>query len=86
MDSVLRILCIILPLLITVAFFTLAERKLLSGIQRRRGPNTVGFFGLTQALADGLKLFSKEGVQPARANLLIFTLAPLIRFSISLIL
>ena len=55
-----KILIIIVPLLISVAYFTLAERKLLGSIQRRRGPNVIGFFGLFQPLSDGLKLFVKE--------------------------
>ena len=51
----LKILAIVLPLLIAVAYFTLAERKIMGAIQRRRGPNVVGVFGLLQPLADGLK-------------------------------
>ena len=56
---VLQILIIIVPLLIAVAYFTLAERKILASIQRRRGPMVVGLWGLGQALADGLKLLVK---------------------------
>ena len=59
-NIILKILIIIIPLLISVAYFTLAERKLMGSVQRRKGPNVVGFLGLLQALADGLKLFSKE--------------------------
>ena len=55
----LKILILILPILIAVAYFTLAERKILSTIQRRKGPNVVGTFGLLQPLSDGLKLFVK---------------------------
>ena len=55
-----KILGIIIPLLIAIAFLTIAERKLLGSIQRRKGPNVVGFLGLLQPFADGLKLFSKE--------------------------
>jgi hypothetical protein len=57
-----KILVIVVPVLIAVAFFTVAERKILGSIQRRRGPNVVGVFGLFQALADGLKLFLKETI------------------------
>ena len=56
----LKILAIVLPLLIAVAYFTLAERKIMGAIQRRRGPNVVGVFGLLQPLADGLKLLLKD--------------------------
>lgn len=82
--SLIKILIIIVPLLIAVAYFTLAERKILGTIQRRRGPNVVGAFGLLQALSDGLKLFAKETVIPSNANKFIFVIAPLITFTISL--
>ena len=59
-SNLLKILSIIIPLLISVAYFTIAERKLMGIIQRRKGANVVGFVGLLQPLADGLKLFSKE--------------------------
>lgn len=55
-------------LLLTVAFFTIAERKLLASIQRRKGPNVTGFWGLLQAFADGLKLLLKEVIIPVRSN------------------
>ena len=58
----LKILSIVVPLLISVAYFTIAERKLMGIIQRRKGTNVVGFIGLLQPLADGLKLFSKESI------------------------
>ena len=57
---ILKILGIVVPLLIAVAYFTIAERKIMGAIQRRRGPNVVGYIGLLQPLADGLKLFVKE--------------------------
>ena len=53
---ILKILSIVIPLLIAVAYFTIAERKIMGAIQRRRGPNVIGFIGLLQPLADGLKL------------------------------
>ena len=80
LSIVLKILGIVLPLLISVAYFTLAERKILGAIQRRRGPNVVGVFGLLQPLADGLKLLLKETIIPSNANTIIFILAPIITF------
>lgn len=73
----------IIPLLLNVAFLTLAERKLMASIQRRRGPNIVGFCGLLQPLADGLKLILKEIVIPFRANKLLFYIAPLLMLSLT---
>lgn len=80
-----QIILIVLFVLISVAYFTQLERKLLSAIQRRKGPNVVGIFGLLQPLADGLKLFSKETVLPNSANKSLFLIAPLITFILSLI-
>nr|YP_010032404.1 Nad1 [Schizocladia ischiensis]QOW07618.1 Nad1 [Schizocladia ischiensis] len=81
----LTILSLVVPLLICVAYFTLAERKLMASIQRRRGPNVVGYMGLLQPLADGLKLFVKESVLPSNANSTLFLLAPMITFVLSLL-
>ena len=58
--TIFKILSIVIPLLISVAYFTIAERKIMGAIQRRRGPNVIGFIGLLQPLTDGLKLFTKE--------------------------
>lgn len=82
--TLLKILIIIIFLLIAVAYFTLAERKLLGAIQRRRGPNVIGVYGLLQPLADGLKLLVKETILPSSANKFIFLLSPIITFVISL--
>jgi NADH-quinone oxidoreductase subunit H len=82
---VLKILAIVIPLLISVAYFTIAERKLMGSIQRRRGPNVIGFLGLLQPLADGLKLFVKETILPSNSNLYVFLLAPVLSFILSLI-
>jgi NADH-quinone oxidoreductase subunit H len=81
----LKILVIIIPLLISVAYFTIAERKLIGIIQRRKGPNVIGFLGLLQPLADGLKLFTKETILPSNSNLSIFLFAPALTFILSLI-
>lgn len=82
---ILKILAIVVPLLISVAYFTIAERKLMGSIQRRRGPNVIGFLGLLQPLADGLKLFVKETIFPSNSNIYLFILAPLLTFILSLI-
>ena len=78
-------LLIVLPILIAVAYFTLVERKILGSIQRRRGPNVVGVFGLLQPLSDGFKLLVKEVLLPSSSNKLLFILAPFITFVLSLL-
>jgi NADH-quinone oxidoreductase subunit H len=80
----LQILFIIVPLLIAVAYFTLAERKILASIQRRRGPSVVGLWGLGQALADGLKLLVKETILPSTSNVIIFIIAPILTFLLAI--
>ena len=82
---ILKILSIVLPLLISVAYFTIAERKMMGSIQRRRGPNVIGYLGLLQPLADGLKLFVKETILPSNSNIYMFLLAPILSFVLSLI-
>jgi len=84
LSIILKILSIVVPLLLAVAYFTLAERKIMGSIQRRRGPNVIGYMGLLQPLADGLKLFAKETILPSNANISIFIIAPLITFILSL--
>lgn len=82
---VLETLGLIVPLLIAIAYTTLLERKVMAGIQRRRGPNVVGLYGLLQPLADGLKLFLKETIIPNNANVLIFIFSPVLTFFLSLV-
>jgi NADH-quinone oxidoreductase subunit H len=82
--TLLELLVVIVPLLISVAYFTLAERKIMGAMQRRKGPNVIGVFGLLQPLADGLKLFAKETILPTTANTSIFLLAPIVSFLLSL--
>ena len=80
-----KILLIIVPLLITVAYLTLAERKVIGWMQMRKGPNMTGWFGLGQPWADALKLMFKEVIIPSGANKALFILAPMITFVLALI-
>jgi NADH-quinone oxidoreductase subunit H len=80
-----QILAVVVPLLIAVAYLTFFERKVIGAIQLRKGPNVVGPFGLFQPFADALKLLSKETILPAGANKVIFLLAPMLTFVLSLI-
>jgi NADH-quinone oxidoreductase subunit H len=80
-----QILAIVVPLLLCVAYLTLAERKVWAAMQMRRGPNVVGPFGLMQPLADGAKLLFKETILPSRANKGVFLAAPMLTFTLSLI-
>jgi NADH-quinone oxidoreductase subunit H len=79
-----KIVLILVPLLLGIAYLTLAERKVIAAMQLRKGPNVVGPFGLLQPIADGLKLLIKETVLPTRANKAVFIAAPMITFSLSL--
>jgi NADH-quinone oxidoreductase subunit H len=83
-STLLQILIVVILLLISVAYFTLAERKIMGSIQRRKGPNVIGYLGLLQPLADGLKLFAKETILPSNANLIVFLIAPMLSFILSL--
>ena len=83
--SLIEVLIVIVPLLLSVAFLTLAERKAMGSMQRRLGPNTVGYYGLLQPFADALKLFVKESVIPAHANKALFLLAPVLSLIVSLL-
>nr|QHD19704.1 NADH dehydrogenase subunit 1 [Hemiptelea davidii] len=80
-----EILGIILPLLLGVAFLVLAERKVMAFVQRRKGPDVVGSFGLLQPLADGFKLILKEPISPSSANFSLFRMAPVTTFMLSLV-
>lgn len=85
MVVVLKIFAILVPLLISIAYLTLAERKVLGYIQCRKGPNVVGVYGILQPIADGLKLFTKEIIIPNHANNLIYILAPILSLSLAFI-
>ncbi|HKF70187.1 MAG TPA: NADH-quinone oxidoreductase subunit NuoH [Stellaceae bacterium] len=82
---VIEILVITVVLLLSVAYFTYWERKVLAWVQLRKGPNVVGPFGLLQPIADGLKLFMKETVVPTGANRVVFIAAPILTFVLSLV-
>ena len=82
---VIKIVLIVAPVMVAVAYLTYAERKVIGAMQLRRGPNVVGPFGLLQPIADGLKLFLKETIIPAGANRGVFIAAPSITFSLALV-
>ncbi len=84
-EIIINILLIVVPLLISVAYVTLAERKILGSIQLRKGPNVVGVWGLLQPLSDGLKLFSKETILPSHANITVFLMGPILALTLALI-
>ena len=83
--SVIEVLLVTVPVLLTVAYVTVAERKTMASMQRRLGPNIVGYYGLLQAFADALKLLLKEYVSPTQANLSLFFLGPIITLIFSLL-
>jgi NADH-quinone oxidoreductase subunit H len=80
-----KIMAVIGPLLIAVAYLTLAERRVIGFMQLRKGPNVVGPFGMFQPFADALKLMAKETILPAGANKIVFLLAPMLTFILSLV-
>jgi len=75
-----KILIIVVPLLLCVAYLTYVERKVIAAMQLRKGPNVVGPFGLLQPIADGMKLMFKEMVIPSNASPVVFILAPMLTF------
>ena len=83
--SIIEVILAIVPALLVVAFTTVAERKTMASMQRRLGPNIVGYYGLLQAFADALKLLLKEYVGPTQANLILFFLGPIITLIFSLL-
>jgi len=80
----LYVLIVNVIVLLIVAFYTLVERKVIAGIQRRRGPNVVGIWGLLQPIADAVKLINKEVIIPTKANKYIYLFAPLLALTASL--
>lgn len=83
--ELIKFFIIIIPVLISVAYLTLGERKVLGYTQTRKGPNVVGIYGLFQPLADGLKLFSKEMVIPNHVSLFLYFFAPILALTLSLL-
>lgn len=81
---IIKIVCILVPLLLTVAYFTYAERKIIGFMQLRKGPNRVGPFGLLQPIADALKLLFKEFIFPTKSNKFLFFIAPILSLAPSL--
>lgn len=79
-----KILAIVVPLLLAIAYLTYAERKVIGAMQLRKGPNVVGPLGLLQPLADGFKLFMKETIVPSGANKGVFIVAPCVTFTLSM--
>ena len=80
-----EVLIVVVPLLLAIAYYTYAERKVLAFSQLRKGPNVVGPFGLLQPIADGLKMLVKETIIPSGANRLVFIAAPMVTFTLALV-
>jgi NADH-ubiquinone oxidoreductase chain 1 len=82
---IIEILIVLVPSLLTVAFITIAERKTMASMQRRVGPNAVGYYGLLQPFADALKLLIKEFIAPTQSNIILFILGPFITLNFALL-
>jgi NADH:ubiquinone oxidoreductase subunit H len=83
--SIGEVLLVLLPALLAIAYVTIAERKTMGSMQRRLGPNSVGYYGLLQAFADALKLLLKEYVAPTQSNMVLFFLGPIVTLIFSLL-
>lgn len=83
--SIIEVVLVLVPALLAVAYVTVAERKTMASMQRRLGPNAVGYYGLLQAFADALKLLLKEYVAPTQANIILFFLGPVITLVFALL-
>jgi NADH-ubiquinone oxidoreductase chain 1 len=83
--NIIDVLLVLLPILLSVAFMTIIERKQLAAHQRRVGPNTTGYYGILQPFSDALKLIVKETVIPSQSNKILFYLAPIFTLIFSLL-
>lgn len=83
--ELIKFLIIAVPVLISVAYLTLAERKIIGYAQTRKGPNVVGIYGLLQPLADGVKLFSKEMVIPNHVSIFLYFFSPILALTLGLV-
>src|SRR5258708_36255682 len=83
--TALKAFALLVPLLLSVAYLTYAERKVLAAIQLRRGPNVVGPFGLLQPFADAIKMVMKETIIPTGSNRVLFLMAPMLTFALAMI-
>jgi NADH:ubiquinone oxidoreductase subunit H len=83
--ELIKFLIIAVPVLISVAYLTLAERKVIGYSQTRKGPNVVGIYGLLQPLADGVKLFSKEMVIPNHVSIFLYFFSPILALTLGLV-
>lgn len=83
--SLIEVVLVLVPALVGIAYVTIAERKTMASMQRRLGPNVVGYYGLLQAFADALKLLLKEYVAPTQANIILFFLGPVITLIFALL-
>ncbi len=83
--TVVQTLAMLVPVLLSVAYLTLAERKVMAAMQMRRGPNVVGPFGLLQPFADALKMLMKETIVPTGASRILFLVAPLLTMTLAMV-
>jgi NADH-ubiquinone oxidoreductase chain 1 len=83
--SLIEVVLVLVPALVGIAYVTIAERKTMASMQRRLGPNQIGYYGLLQAFADALKLLLKEYVAPTQANIVLFFLGPVITLIFALL-
>lgn len=84
LNIVLKIIAVLIPLILAVAYLTYAERRVIAAMQLRKGPNVVGPWGLLQPIADALKLLFKEPIVPYKADRFLFLLAPIITFGLAM--